>query len=261
MESQQPLGHGANVDYPWDDFDSISYLQHNYGTLRPDDLQILEACRDFFCKTDRMLRTGRDASDETQTRGLDVGSGTNLYPALAMLPFCAELTLWEYSARNVHWLRNEIRRYAESWDPFWERLTLSPPYHSIPDPRSVMARRATVRQGSIFDLPARSWDMGTMFFVAESLTTRRDEFESATRRFAGALRPGSPFAAAFMENSTGYDVGAQRFPSFPATVEIVRCCLEAFSGDLDVQRISLGNAPLRKGYSGMIIALGTVNTG
>src|SRR5262249_24239379 len=131
----------------------------------------------------------------------------------------------------------------------------------IPDPRSVLARRATVHQGSIFDLPAASWDIGTMFFVAESLTTRHDEFESATHRFMRALRPGSPFAAAFMENSTRYDVGARCFPSFPVTVKIVRGCLEAFSGDLDVQRISLGSAPLRKGYTGMILALGTVNAG
>src|SRR5262249_29567343 len=165
---QQPPDLG-NADYLWDDFDSISYFNHNYRTLRPDDLQLLEACRDFFVETDRTFRAGRGVADGRPARGLDVGSGTNLYPALTMLPFCAELTLWEYSARNISWLRNEIRSYAESWDPFWERLTLSPAYLSLPDPRSDLARRATVCQGTIFDLPAASWDIGTMFFVSESL--------------------------------------------------------------------------------------------
>src|SRR5262249_25464352 len=59
----------GNADYPWDDFDSTSYFQHNYGTLRADDLQILEASRDFFFKTERTLRTGRGTVDGRPARG------------------------------------------------------------------------------------------------------------------------------------------------------------------------------------------------
>src|SRR5215470_5845419 len=255
----QPNRHrNGNADYSWDDFDSTEYFEHNYSELRPDDAQILEAVRDFFCKVDCSGGAGGGLGGRP-TRGLDVGSGSNLYPALAMLPFCAGgLTLWEYSARNIDWLCREVGSYSKSWDLFWERLAVSPPYQGIADPRAALAERARVHQGSIFDLPTASWDVGTMFFVSESLTEDEIEFSRATRCFVAALRPGAPFAAAFMENSTGYDVGDRRFPAVEVTVESVRHCLEGVSGSLDISRVDIGGDPLRAGYTGMILALGTV---
>ncbi|MEU6745518.1 hypothetical protein ABZ914_04775 [Spirillospora sp. NPDC046719] len=39
-------------------------------------------------------------------RGIDVGTGTDLYPALALLPLCEEgLTLWEQGNFKVACLR------------------------------------------------------------------------------------------------------------------------------------------------------------
>jgi hypothetical protein len=262
MERQHEQDQGDNADYPWDNFDSANYFRHNYSALRHDDRQILEAIRDFFSKADRSASAAREASDDRPAAaGLDLGSGTNLYPALAMLPFCAELTLWEFSARNTEWLRQEIKSYSASWDKFWERLALSPPYHDTADPRAVLAARTRVHQGSVFDLPTAAWDMGTMFFVAESLTSNPAEFTAATHRFVDALHPGAPFAAAFMENSTGYDVGDQRYPAVAVTQETVRHCLDEVSRNLDVQHIDAGNNPLRDGYSGMILVLGTAGVG
>jgi hypothetical protein len=266
MEPQSGQEQGDNADYPWDDFDSADYFRHNYSALRHDDQQILEAMRDFFPKADPntggtgKLVDGRVA-DERPLRGLDLGSGTNLYPSLAMLPFCADLTLWEYSARNTAWLQRQIRSYAESWDTFWKVLAQASPYDGVADPRAMFSGRAHVHRGSVFDLPSAEWDMGTMFFVAESLTSSPAEFEAATHRFVAALRPGAPFAAAFMENSTGYTVGAQDFPAVAVTRETVGGCLEKVGRDLDVQRIDSGNAPLRDGYSGMILVLGTAGAG
>jgi hypothetical protein len=261
MEPQQGRRQGDNAYYPWNEFDSNSYFQHNYSALWHEDLQIVETIRDFFFKADRSAGREKSPPPEWSAQGLDVGSGTNLYPAMAMLPFCTELTLWEYSASNADWLRGEIRAYSESWDTFWKQFALSPPYQGIAEPRAVLAERARVHRGSIFDLPAASWDIGTMFFVAESVTSHRDEFERATRRFVDALRPGAPFAAAFMENSTGYPVGSRCFPAVPVTTEIVRNCLEDVTGSLDVHRVDSGAEPFREGYTGMILAMGMVGTG
>ena len=261
MNARHSREQGGNADYPWDDFDSADYFRHNYHALRHDDRQILEAMRDFFSKADRAASASREAPEERPARGLDLGSGTNLYPALSMLPFCAELTLWEHSARNAEWLRREVQSYGKSWDRFWERLALAPPYQATDDPRAALAERTRVHQGSVFELPAAAWDIGTMFFVAESLTADRAEFEAATHRFVDALRPGAPFAAAFMENSEGYQVGDQMFPAVPVTAEAVRSCLDEVSHNLDVQRVDPGSDPLRHGYSGMILVLGTAGTG
>jgi hypothetical protein len=240
---------GKNADFSWDDFDSAAYLEHNYRSLRGDDQQILEAVRDFFARSKISPRR----------RALDVGSGTNLYPALAMLPFSEHITLWEHSAQNTRWLENEVRSYSASWDPFWRLLAQLEPYRSLVDSRKLLADRAEVHQGSIFELPQRQWDLGTMFFVAESFSTEEEEFVEASERFIDALRPGSPFAAAFMENSSGYEVGEQWFPAFAVTGETLRRTFHRLTATLDIRRIDAPPEGLvRSGYTGMVLALGTV---
>ncbi|WP_261564575.1 SCO2525 family SAM-dependent methyltransferase [Frankia gtarii] len=235
-----------NADFPWDEFDTTAYLRHNYQTLRSDDQQILELVRDFFA----------DSLPVGGAKGLDLGSGPNLYPALAMLPLCDEITLFELSNSNVAWLEGEVPNYRHTWDPFWQLLCERPRYRAVGNPRQELARRASVESGSVFELPEDRWDVGTMFFVAESISECPDEFDEALRRFVGALRAGSPFAAAFMENSAGYDVGRRRFPAVAVTEDIVRSILEATASDLRLERIGIEGDALRDGYTGMIVACG-----
>jgi hypothetical protein len=235
-----------NGDSPWDEFDSSAYLRDNYLALRDDDRQIVEMVRDFFAET----------AFDVPLKGVDVGSGTNIYPALAMLPWCDHLDLCEFSVQNVEWLNNEIRSYSSSWDPFWDVLNQQPAYQGVDNPREALLKRAQVWQESVFALPDNTWDIGTMFFVAESISSQTAEFELAVHKFVSALRPGAPFAAAFMENSTGYDVGQHRFPAVSIELHDVRECLAGRSAHLAVDRIGPGNDPLREGYSGMILARG-----
>ena len=76
---------GYNADYPWDEFDPEDYFAHNYASLRDDDREILEIVRSYFA--DQLGDLPMHS-----LRGIDVGTGANLYPALAMLPFCEEIT-------------------------------------------------------------------------------------------------------------------------------------------------------------------------
>ncbi len=251
-----------NSQAPWDSFDSLAYYKHNYRTLREDDRQILAAVRDHFgAHFER--RRGR------ALRGLDVGAGTNLYPALAMLPWCAEITLFERAAGNVAWLRNEVggneagggngTGYGENWDEFWRVLAVHPSYRELDDPRGALRAAARVQQGDLFtDLPEQPFDIGTMFFVAESLSTAHEEFEGAVDKFARALRPGAPFAVAFMENSIGYEVGELVFPACKiVTNDVLESLLRHAADDLTVRRFEVPAAErLRDGYTGMLLALG-----
>ncbi|MGH3865432.1 MAG: SCO2525 family SAM-dependent methyltransferase [Pseudonocardiaceae bacterium] len=239
---------GLNGDFPWDEFDSSRYYDHNYKVLRDDDRQILEIIRDFFATLDLPRRRN----------GIDVGSGTNLYPALAMLPLCDEITLYEYSTSNVSWLQREVRSYSPSWDAFWELLAREPLYKLVDSPREALATVARIERGSIFDLPESRWDIGTMFFAAESISATPSEFRAGLESFIRSLRTGAPFAAAFMENSAGYDVGARRFPAVAIAVNDVKNCLEGDVEDLKIHRTGLTNEPLRAGYDGMILATGRV---
>jgi hypothetical protein len=246
----QERPHGSNSEFPWDDFDSYFYYDHNYRKLRQDDRKIVESVRDFLSNLHREGELG------DQLKGLDVGSGANLYPTLTMLPLCQSITMWEHAASNVEWLKEQIPHYGKSWDTFWSLLAGDPLYGALEDPRRALADSASVTHDSIFNLPPESWDLGTMFFVAESLTSQAGEFQKATRTFLQALRPGAPFAAAFMEHSTGYVVGEHHFPAVAVSPADVSDCLEGHCLAYSVTRIELDDKPLRDGYSGMILAMG-----
>jgi hypothetical protein len=236
-----------NADYPWDLFDSEWYLRRNYRTLRDDDRAIIEVIANFFATY----------APTRHWHGIDVGSGTNLYPSLAILPLADTVTLWEYSEANVRWLEHGIRPYSESWDLFWEAFRGSARvYDRLRRPRSILRERAKIQKASIFDLPEAQWDIGTMFFVAESITSDRAEFELATMKFIRSLKPGAPFAAAFMRNSLGYQVGAQWFPAVSIVESDIRRLLYDGTVDLRIHLIS-SREPIRHGYDGMILVTGT----
>jgi hypothetical protein len=248
----------------WDAFHPVEYWKANYAYLRGDDKRFLQLLRDFF---------GAEPPQPGRV-GVDVGAGANLYPALAMLPLCERITLLEYGAKNCEWLRGEVQRYSTYWDPFWRVLRENPAYQALGNnnARRPLSRAATVRQGSLFDLEPQQFDVGTMFFVAESITDQADRFYEAVDRFIGSLRPGAPFAAAFMRNSSGYVVDSREFPALEIDENHVREHLVKVAPDLRVETVDTrgqfvheGDASdsgktrlLRHGYDGMILALGHI---
>jgi len=237
----------------WDAFDSGAYSDENYSDLREDDRMIAEKVRDFFATCD--LGPG--------VHGVDVGAGSNLYPSLAMLPFCDRLDLNEFSTSNVEWLRAEQRDgFDPRWDKFWQIYTEHPVYARYAadhDPRVEFSHKAIISQGSIFALPTGEWDVGVMFFVACSLSTDEQEFRDAVHCFVRSLKAGAPFAAAFMTGSRGYCVADRLFPAVPIDMEAVTRSLEPVAYDLKVEEI-VGDRPLRPGV-GMLLALGRASGG
>lgn len=241
----------VNEDFPWDSFDSDAYFEHNYSKLRADDEQIIDLVADFFQRneTPRRLRP----------RAIDVGAGTNLYPALTVLPFAAELHLVERAFTNREWLTSEMHQPHPSWWQFWDRMKDGRrSYAPIKNPFDLLGRRARVSKGSVFNLPAGQYDMGTMFFVAESITTRNSEFVRATRSFVNSLVPRAPFAAAFMRDSSGYRVGLRDFPACSVDERDVRLALDTVATDVRIQTVD--SQDLRDGYCGMIVATGRKKT-
>ena len=244
------IGAGNN-DAPWDFFDSKEYFEHNYGHLRDDDRQIIKIVTDFFVHCfDRTVPQKQLAS------AIDVGSGTNLYPALAMLPFSSSVTLYEHSYTNRQWLSDQLGKPKPSWKrEFWPVIAgARGPYQKINDPLDLLASCAEVTKGNIFELRPNQYNLGTMFFVAESITTRVDEFRRATLQFVNSLKPGAPYAAAFMCRSQGYFVGSTFFPACSISVDDVRSCLAPVARIRDIETVE--SHGLRDGYEGMIVATG-----
>ncbi|WP_120316930.1 SCO2525 family SAM-dependent methyltransferase [Catellatospora citrea] len=236
-----------NADFDWDQFNSDWYRAHNYLSLRDDDTAIMTAVGEFF--------QARLKPPAVPLRGLDVGSGANLYPAMSMLPHCKQIDLREFSRSNVRWLSDQLEHYDPHWDDFWNVYRRVPAYRSLANPREAMRKAARVERMSIFDLPEHEWDMGTMFFVAESLTYDPREFWRAVGCFVRALKPGAPFAAAFMADSQGYKVDKTQFPAVAVGIADVEDCLSVVAEVVGIDMVQT-KRPLRRGYGGMILATG-----
>jgi hypothetical protein len=255
--TQRWLKHNGEV--AWDEFAPEDYWRHNYSTLRADDREIILAVAEYF--------SGhfQDHPEARGGAGLDVGSGANFYPALGLLPWARTVTLTDHSAANVAWLnqRLDVMRghHVDTWEwqNFWKTFGDFDGYDPDVDARALLVERCRVERASVFDIAPGSYDIGTMFFVAESMTSYETEFEDATGHFLAALRPGSPFAAAFMDKSQGYLVGDKHFPAVrEVDSAVVASTLKTFGALASVTKIPIpGNDPLRDGYDGMIIALGT----
>jgi hypothetical protein len=242
-ETAQSAG---NADVDWDEFDSADYFEHNYHRLLPEDAEIIKIVADFFQDV---------APIGCRTRAIDVGPGANLYPAMTMLPFTSEIVLYERAHPNREWLHEQLQQPAASWERFWNSVRgTRPDYCCVEDPMEALGRTAKVVEGNLFDLEPDQYDIGTMFFVAESITTRTDEFRKAIRLFLHSLVKGSPFAMTFMRKSSGYEVGSRWFPACWVTEQDVRRCLSEIAQVRDVRVIDSHH--LRKGYSGMIVAYG-----
>jgi hypothetical protein len=237
-----------NAECDWDSFDPADYFAHNYQRLRDDDHRIIEIIREYFAGTG--IR---------QARGVDVGTGANLYPALAMLPFCASLDLLDRSRSNIEWLEEQISAdgradFAAKWRHAWSALRANPVYAALPDPHARLAAIADPHKRSVFELGAGEWDLGTMFFVACSISADEEEFREAVRHFVRALVPGGPFAMAVMANSDGYAVGGTWFPGVVLDVDMVAASLDGIADALRIEEIGSAH-PLRDGVA-MIVATG-----
>jgi hypothetical protein len=193
-------------------------------------------------------------------RGVDVGAGANLYPALSMLPWCEKVLLLEYAHPNVEYLEKQVSPggYDTAWDAFWEVLREAPAYRAVA-PRALVSEIVRVERGNLFDLEDghRRWDLGTMFFVADSMSECPDEFHRGVRCFMNALSEGAPFAAAFMKESIGYRVGEHHYPAYRVNEARVRESLEPFTGELEIHDL---HHMVRPGHEGMLLALGRRNS-
>jgi hypothetical protein len=243
----------GNEAFDWNAFDPEAYVASNYmDHVRDDDRRILQLVRDYFASQ-------LDPRQPVAIGG-DVGSGANLYPAFTMLPFCRQVVLYEHGRANVQWLEKQLPSYAGYWDHYWHILQSRGAYDSVADPRHEFARKATVQKDSLFNLGQRRWDLATMFFVAESITDQENEFRTALRQFIRVLKPGAPFAAAFMENSSGYYVGSRRFPAVLVDRGDITHYLTPLADKLDVIRVKT-DQPLRDDHHAMVLALGTAAGG
>lgn len=226
---------GSNDQFQWDLFDPEVYGNTNYKKMLAPDCTILGRGVSWFSQV-AMRRYSVGKGQFSQ--GVDVGPGSNLYPTLSMLGYCRKITLLEYGTANVEYLRKEIKHLNDSWKPFWDVISPFVGNRDFEWARRTLSERAEVVQGNIFtDLPVGEFQIGTMHFVAESLTADPREVRYGVRNFTRSLVPGSPFAMANMEGSRGYYVGDVWFPAAPVSARNVEWMLDLLAAWKSVERV------------------------
>lgn len=245
-----------NEAAPWSDFDPDRYSKDNYANIYPEDAEIIRFASSFLIEAfDGRLPV---------RRAVDVGAGPNLYPALMMLPWTEHITFTEHAPLNIDWLKANLIDGPDewSWRPFWTLMADQRGYREVDQPRLRLATSHEVLKASVFRLPRRSWQLGTMFFVADGISEDEKEFEAAVRSFLAALVPGAPFVMAFMEGSPGYDVGGIDFPA----VNVSQGSLAKLLANLPVTGTSVLRTdksirPVREDYEAMLCVTGHVTAG
>lgn len=237
---------------PWQSFDPQRYLDANYRT-------VLDADRDI-CHHLAHLYGGLAASGRRHLRVLDVGTGPNLYPLIAALPVAASIDCGDFSQANNAYLATQLRQPSAHWSQFAEVLAdVNPLYRGLPW-QDLLARKVRPRLVDIYNLPPRSYDVVSSFFVAESITSTRGtfgaaqdgSFAAAVASLVAATAPGGVLALAFMAGSTGYATAGHPFPATPVDVDDVRAALLA-AGCPDPQVVAV-DALVRDGHAGMFFA-------
>ncbi|MCC7251367.1 MAG: hypothetical protein IT540_05775, partial [Hyphomicrobium sp.] len=149
-------GHG-NADYAWGQFDSEAYFQHYYGEPHADDDLVIRVAVD-------VLKDARPQGNDLDI--VDVGTGPNLIPFFCALPRARRLTAWEYAETNVAWLGRELEHddMRSQWRHFWRvaREAYGPEWGLPENPIPLLREKCVLTQGSVFDLPERTWDAATM---------------------------------------------------------------------------------------------------
>jgi hypothetical protein len=242
----------GNADYRWAEFDAEAYFNHYYGEPHPDDDRVIE------CAVDA-IKQARPAGRDLDL--VDVGTGPNLIPLFCALPRARSLTVWEYAESNVAWLEAELARDAmrPQWQHFWgvTRRAYGQDFDLAENPIAALRAKTTVKQGSIFKIPERKWDAATMFFCAESITERHDEFEAACAAYARSVKPGGALIAAFLVRSAGYVVADRPFPVLSLSVGTIEQVFSRHVAVMKAEQIGIREREIRSGYSGFVFLTGT----
>ncbi len=228
----------------WDAFNPYAYVVDNYQTIHDEDRLILDSILPLI-----------QQECSRSCRVLDIGTGPNLYPIIALFPYSRHIDCLEYSRSNVKYLRDQIHNPSECWHRFHRYMQRYSDRYLFPLQRTL-SDKVFIRRGDLFSEIFAGYDVVTMFFCAESITSRRDTFVAACIKSMSCARPGGVYIAAFMEQSAGYFVDHIHFPAYATNAQELQHIFEPLCANLRVKRIQKAENPLREGYSGMVLVTG-----
>lgn len=224
----------------WNSFDPLAYIEDNYLKIHDEDRNIMDALIRHYDSLPKL----KDA--------LEIGVGPNLYPVMAMLPFVDKIEGVDYSKPNILYLKRQLKKLDKNWYKFWKLFNnLSSKYRNM-NLEKDLKKKLLIKRGDIFKLEEDRYDLSSMFFCAESISSDRDKFVLACRKFISSVKHSGYLIAAFMENSKGYSVGGVEFPAFSVDLNFLCRTFKQDTTNLKIKHILVAKKPLRAGYTGML---------
>ncbi|HEV2089340.1 MAG TPA: hypothetical protein VGR21_13615 [Cryptosporangiaceae bacterium] len=232
----------GNSDIDWDAWPVQQYLAESYRELHPLDAAVIEHHSAFY----------RTLPPDSIDRSVEVGAGPNLYPLMLPAAASRQVEAVEYGAANVAYLRGQLARSDESWQPFYARCREL--NSDLPGTLAEALSRVEVVPGNALDLPPGHYGLASMHFVAEGATENFAEFERFCRAFVRCVRPGGFLVAAFMENMARYALGDHsEWPGFPVDQDTLRRVFAPHVEELVLDHIDPDPTLPAYGYTGVLV--------
>lgn len=219
---------------PWAAFNPEAYSTENYEVIQEVDRSLAGLLVDAWKRRGKVERT------------LEVGTGANLYPALAASEHSARLLLTDLNTANLDWIREQQLHL----DPHWiEFGSTSLPYREAAS-RLAMAE---VRQLSLHHLSTlvHRYPVIQMFFVVDSMTSDLQEVRDCLAQLHDALTPDGTLFGVFTLGSRGYCVARSAFPATKLTEDALRRELRGV-GFQQVQITEAEGDKFRAGYDSVV---------
>ena len=219
----------------WNDFCSEAYFEDNYKKASTIDRKLADMLRAFCIKYGPFKNS------------IDVGTGTNLIPYIVRENFVQTSILFEYSDNNIKWLKNvfENQSLLKHWSNYLPTDVEISPFNA-----------PIIEKGSIFEPINRKFDLATMFFCAESITSEINEFISAINNFVNCLNPDGYYFIALMRNSLGYSVNGIHYPAVSIDEHIVQHTFSKISKVIYTKVIESDGSLDRDQFDGFVVVAG-----
>ncbi|MFF4289433.1 class I SAM-dependent methyltransferase [Streptomyces sp. NPDC001739] len=210
--AEHPPGPVRNDDADWDHWPVQDYLAENYREIHPCDAAVIRHHSAVY----RRFAPGSIA------RSLEFGAGPNLYPLMLAGAASRQVDAVERSAANVAYLTGQLRHGPdESWQAFYAFCRDLDP--ALPPTATEALARVRVLHDDVRTLPAGTYELASMNFVAESITADFEEFAQLCHTYLATVRPGGHLVASFMENMPTYRIGtAPEWPGCPVDATVLR---------------------------------------
>jgi hypothetical protein len=233
MQSTTLNAYHAHTPLPSDTFvpfDPRAYLREYYSHLGSENRALLHFLDAAYARIFTEMRTARM---------LEFGGGPTVYQLISAAKYPVSIDFSEYLDANLQevqlWLQDAHGQF--SWDSFIRYVLEREGTDAHPG--AVARRRHLIRSkierllycdakvsnplGSAFGSP---YDIVSVNFVLESITTDMDEWNVFVERVAPFVRPHGYLLMCAIMGASSYRVGQRYFPAVPISPEIMEIKLK-----------------------------------